>query len=160
LSIQYNYIYRRGCLRCHSVFTRRLPAVHYSCWRTVSGVFAANRFVVNRPGLVHRGDPGVSDTNNELNTFGVYGGGVRINVCLTKPVWVLGLTIYYNMLPVRLRCRRSFWPRAIVRIYNIYICDGETPLDLYRQRSINIMCYNQNNNIIIVDFINHIHLCI
>lgn len=63
----------------------------------------------NWPGLDHHGEPGVSDANNERNTFGVYGGGgARINVCLTKPVWVLGLTIYYNMLSARLRCRRSF----------------------------------------------------
>jgi len=43
--------------------------------------------ICRRTGLAHRGEPGVSDANNERNTFGVYdGGGARINVCLTKPV--------------------------------------------------------------------------
>jgi len=121
-------------------------SVHYSCWRTVSGV-SANRFVVEWPSLAHRREPGVSDANNERNTFGVFngGGGAQINVCLTKPVWVLGLTIYYNALLARLRCRRSFWPRAIVRI-QIYIHDGETPLNSYHGRSINIMYFNINSS--------------
>lgn len=43
----------------------------------------------NGPSLDHRIEPGVSDANNERNTFGLYGGGgggARINVCLKKPV--------------------------------------------------------------------------
>jgi len=31
--------------------------------------------ICRRTGLAYRGEPGVSDANNERNTFGVYGGG-------------------------------------------------------------------------------------
>jgi len=144
--LSYNYVYQR-VRRCQTHFSRE----EFRCTIRVDEPcpVCSPRIDLssNGPGLDHRGEPGVSDANNERNTFGVYGGGggARINVCLTKPVWVLGLTIY-----IIICCRPDldaaevFDPEPLFVYTCAYtyiksVCDGETPIGPYHGRSINIM---------------------